>query len=138
MVDHMIVTWEGKYGNLFCQIRNKAKVGRSFGNTLKRKVRRSLGNGGSIFYYSIALRGSYGFKKKKIYFIIHDFLNTFKIYIIIKLAQLKFFTILDSFFWAGFGHDSIFFLSLDKLKWHFQFKFWPTWFWTENPFFCLN
>ena len=32
MVDHMIVTWEGKYGNLFCQIRNKAKEGRSLGN----------------------------------------------------------------------------------------------------------
>ena len=47
MVDHMIVTWEGKYGNLFCQIRNKAKEGRSFGNTLKRKEGRSLGNGGS-------------------------------------------------------------------------------------------
>ena len=48
MVDHMIVTWEGKKGNLFCQIRNKAKEGRSFENTLKRKEGRSLGNGGSI------------------------------------------------------------------------------------------
>ena len=33
---------------MFCQIRNKAKEGRSFGNTLKRKEGRSLGNGGSI------------------------------------------------------------------------------------------
>ena len=32
---------------MFCQIRNKAKEGRSFGNTLKWKEGRSLGNGGS-------------------------------------------------------------------------------------------
>ena len=41
---------------MFCKIRNKAKEGRSFGNTLKRKEGRSLGNGGSIcdkFYFPI-------------------------------------------------------------------------------------
>ena len=38
---------------MFCQIRNKAKEGRSFGNTLKRKEGRSLGNGGSTKQFAI-------------------------------------------------------------------------------------
>ena len=46
MVDHMIGTWESKKKKKF-QIRNKVKEGSSFGNTLKRKEGRSLGNGGS-------------------------------------------------------------------------------------------
>ena len=36
----------GNKGKKF-QIRNKVKEGRSFGNALKKKKRRSLGNGGS-------------------------------------------------------------------------------------------
>ena len=47
MVDHMIETWEGKKGKNKFQIRNKVKEGRSFGNALKRKEVRFLGNGGS-------------------------------------------------------------------------------------------
>ena len=47
MVDHIIRTQEGKKGNYFFQIRNKVKEERSFGNALKRKEGRSLGNGGS-------------------------------------------------------------------------------------------
>ena len=47
MVDHMIGTWEGKKGKKKFQIRNKVKEGRFFGNALKRKEGRSLGNEGS-------------------------------------------------------------------------------------------
>ena len=43
----MIGTWKGKIGKKF-QIRNNVEEGRFFGNTLKRKEGRSLGNGGSI------------------------------------------------------------------------------------------
>ena len=49
----MIETWEGKKGKKILQIRNKVKEGRSFGNTLKRKEGRFLGNGGNktFMYY---------------------------------------------------------------------------------------
>ena len=49
MVDHMIGTWEGKKEKKKFQIRNKVKEGRSFGNALKWKERRTLGNRWSIF-----------------------------------------------------------------------------------------
>ena len=45
----MIEIWEGKKEKKF-QIRNKVKERRSFGNELKQKEGRSLGNGGSIFF----------------------------------------------------------------------------------------
>ena len=66
MVDHIIGTWEGKKEKKL-QIRNKVKDGRSFGNALKRKEGRSLGNGESTILFLLQLyakkRGSNKLRK---------------------------------------------------------------------------